>query len=134
MSTTIFFKYQITGLYLNCAMSSRGIQASGGMGREMAKLISENYTDIDMFTYDLKRFQKFYVGDDTWRKESVHESELRSYWAKVPTLQRLAGRNLRFSPLHEKLLAKGAFFGQAGGFERPMFFLENETNLQGILG
>ena len=115
-------------------MSSRGIQASGGMGREMAKLISENHTDIDMFTYDLKRFQKFYVGDDTWQKETVHESELRSYWAKVPTLQRLAGRNLRFSPLHEKLLAKGAFFGQAGGFERPMFFLENETNLQGILG
>ena len=77
-------------------MSSRGIQASGGMGREMAKLVSENVTDIDMFSYDLTRFQKFYVGDDTWRKETVHEGEVRTYWCKVPTLQRLAGRNLRF--------------------------------------
>ena len=36
-------------------MSSRGIQLSGGMGREMANLIVNGYTEVDMFTYDINR-------------------------------------------------------------------------------
>ena len=55
-----------------------------------------------MFSYALTRFQKAYVKNDLWRRESVHEAEVRTYWAKIPVLQKLGGRNLRFSPLHER--------------------------------
>ena len=83
-------------------MSSRGIQLSGGMGREMANLITENTTKIDMFNYDLTRFQEAYVRNDQWRRETVHEGEVITYWPKPPTLQRLGGRNMRQSPLHDR--------------------------------
>ena len=35
------FRNQVEGLFLNCAMNSRGIQLSGGIGNEMARLLGE---------------------------------------------------------------------------------------------
>ena len=39
---------EVAGLYLNCIMNSRGIQMSGGLGREMAELMVNNMTTLDM--------------------------------------------------------------------------------------
>ena len=36
------FVFEVSGLFLNCAMNSRGIQLSGGMGNEMSKLLGGN--------------------------------------------------------------------------------------------
>ena len=47
---------QVDGLYYNTNMCSRGIQLSGGMGREMANLIVSGCTDVDMFSYDINRY------------------------------------------------------------------------------
>ena len=38
----------------------------------------------------------------------------------------ILGRNLRTSPFHEKLANQGAFFGQAGAYERPLFYLKDK--------
>ena len=35
------FRNQVEGLFLNCAMNSRGIQLSGGIGNEMARLLGK---------------------------------------------------------------------------------------------
>ena len=120
---------QVDGLFYNLGMSSRGIQLSGGMGREMANLIISRRTSVDMFQYDVNRFHQSYIGDQRWREEGVHEAEVRTYWVKYPTLQRMAGRNMYQSAFHEKLLKQGAFFGQAGGIERPIFFLKGTVDL-----
>ena len=37
----IILQNQVEGLFLNCAMNSRGIQLSGGIGNEMAQLLGE---------------------------------------------------------------------------------------------
>jgi sarcosine dehydrogenase len=95
------------------------------MGREMANLIVDRTTSIDMFGYDINRFQKSYVSNDDWRHQSTHESELRTYWVKFPTLQKMSGRNMRLGPLHQRLSEAGAFFGNTGGFERPLFYLKD---------
>lgn len=102
------------GLYLNLAMSSRGIQLSGGMGREMANLIIDRTTKADMFNYDINRFHKSDIKDPNWLKSVTQESHVRTYCVKYPTLQRLAGRNVRKSALHSRLAQKGAFFGNVG--------------------
>ncbi len=114
---------EVTGLYYNCGMSSRGIQLSGGMGREMANLIVSGKPSIDMFMYDINRFHSSYISNRRWQEETIHEGEVRTYWVKYPTLQRMAGRNLHHSPFHAQLMSQGAFFGSAGGIERPLFFL-----------
>ena len=106
-------------------MCSRGIQFSGGMGREMAHLITTGRTQVDMFNFDINRFDKSQVSEPGWVDESVHEAIERTYRVKYPTLQRMAGRNLRQSPLHPRLVQRGGFFGSSGsGFERPLFFLK----------
>ena len=70
-------KFQAPGLFFNCAMNSRGIQASGGLGREMATLVCEGRTDVDLFSHDISRFQDAYVGDQRWQDEGTHEKEVR---------------------------------------------------------
>ena len=99
---------------MNLAMSSRGIQLSGGMGREMANLIIDRTTKSDMSSYDINRFHRDDIKDPNWLKSVTQESHVRTYCVKYPTLQRLAGRNVRLSPLHSRLAEKGAFFGTAG--------------------
>ena len=69
------------------------------------------------------RFHQSYIGNQKWLEESVHEAEVRTYYVRYPTLQRLASRNLKLSPFHSRLEEAGAFFGATGGHERPLFFL-----------
>ena len=76
------------------------------------------------------RFHRSYLTNERWQKESIHEAEVLTYWVKYPTLQRMSGRNLKHSPIHEKMAENGAFFGSAGGYERPLFFLKNNKQLE----
>ena len=55
-------------------MNSRGIQLSGGFGREMANLIVDGVTQIDMFGYNITRFQDSYIHNQKWLEESTHEA------------------------------------------------------------
>ena len=68
------FFLQVDGLYLNCAMNSRGIQLSGGVGKEMANLIVDGVTKIDMSGYSITRFQDAYIKNKKWLDEYTHEA------------------------------------------------------------
>ena len=65
---------QVEGLFLNCAMNSRGIQLSGGVGKEMANLIVDGVTSIDMSGYSIRRFQDAYINNEKWLDERTHEA------------------------------------------------------------
>ena len=54
--------------------------------------------------------------------------KLRTYVVKAPTIQPYACRNLRKSPIHDYHEENGAFFGVAGGWERPMFYISPFKN------
>ena len=65
-----------------------------------------------------------HVSDEEWLRQSVHESEVRSYWIGYPGRQKMAGRDVRKSPLWDACSRKGAFFGVGGGhWEVPKFYL-----------
>ena len=70
----VFWLLQINGLYLNCAMNSRGIQLSGGFGKEMSNLIVDGVTSIDMSGYNISRFHPSYIESEKWLDETIHES------------------------------------------------------------
>ena len=70
----VFWFLQIGGLYLNCAMNSRGIQLSGGFGKEMSNLIVDGVTKIDMSGYSITRFQDAYIHNQKWLDECTHEA------------------------------------------------------------
>lgn len=53
----------------------------------------------------------------------------KKYSLKYPTYgmsMYRTGRKLRVSPLHPKLQAAGAVFGEVLGYERPLFFDTND--------
>lgn len=114
---------EVKGLFLNCVMTSRGIQLSGGFGSELANLIADGHTTVDMFNYDIKRFHKGLITNKKWLDQVGHEAILRSYWCKPPTLQPYAGRGHRKSPLDEVHIKNGAFMATGNGWERPAFYL-----------
>jgi len=120
---------EVSGLFLNCAMNSRGIQLSGGMGNEMSKLLVKGTTSLNMAGYDIKRFHNQLTSDRDWVRERTQERHVRVYWPPYPSQQPLAARNRFLSPLHTAMAERGAFFGESGGWERPQFFLPEEKDL-----
>ena len=76
-------------------------------------------------TYHSTRFPEArHVSDEEWLRQSVHESEVRSYWIGYPGRQKMAGRDVRKSPLWDACSRKGAFFGLGGGhWEVPKFYM-----------
>ena len=75
-----------------------------------------------------------HISDEDWLHQSVHESEVRSYWIGYPGLQKMAGRNVRKSPLWDTSSKRGAFFGLGGGhWEVPKFYMPGTTMpVQGV--
>jgi len=115
---------EVEGLFLNCAMNSRGIQLSGGLGREMAELLVNRRTTLDLHNYDIKRFHNKLKTNAVWEKQKTHEHHVKTYFVPYPTDQPLAARNMFRSPLHQTMAKSGAFFGVSAGWERPQFYLE----------
>ena len=58
-------------------MNSRGVQLSGGLGKEMSNLIADGVTKIDMSGMSITRFQDAYINDRKWLDEYTHEAIVR---------------------------------------------------------
>ena len=115
---------EIDGLFVNCGQNSRGIQSSGGLGQEMANLLVDNATSLDMSAYDVARFPEDADNDNTWLTSTTQETQARYYWIGHPNGgQRFAGRKSFESPFQDILAGKGAYFWSDGGFEVPRFFI-----------
>lgn len=73
---------------------------------------------------DIRRFMRLHT-NKRFLKDRLREIPGKQYSLKYPTygmsLYR-TGRKLRVSPLHPKLQAAGAVFGEVLGYERPLFF------------
>ena len=123
---------EVRGLYLNCALNSRGVQMSGGLGREMAELVVKSRTSLDLHRYDIKRFPAHLRRNKQWVADKTQERHVKTYHVPVPWDQPLAQRALLTSPLHQHTKAAGAFFAVAAGWERPQFFWKNGDNPESL--
>ena len=78
----------------------------------------------DLFSLDIKRFQKFH-SSKKFIMERVTETLGDLYGMHWPFKQHSTSRNEKLLPYHEELKKAGACFGVAGGFERPMWYSLN---------
>lgn len=97
-----------------------GIVQSGGAGKVCAEWIVEGETDGDMWGVDPRRFTGYATKEYSVAK--AIEIYSHEYAIHFPNQEWPAGRQARTSPLYEKLKAKGAMFGAAAGWERPVWF------------
>ncbi|KNY13257.1 FAD-dependent oxidoreductase [Shinella sp. SUS2] len=112
---------EIAGLYAATGFNSCGIESSGGAGKVMAEWMSTGVPASDYWEMDVRRAMPFqrnrrYLYDRT--TEAVGNLWNLHWPHKSPK----TARNVRVSPLHDRLAQAGASFGEAAGWERPQWF------------
>ncbi len=117
---------EVNNLFVCCGFNSIGIASSGGAGRVTAEWMINGYMNEDLFSLDIKRFQKFH-SSKKFIMERVTETLGDLYGMHWPYKQHNTSRNQRLLPYHEELKKAGACFGVSGEYERPMWYaLKNE--------
>ena len=108
-------------LFVAAGFNSIGIQSAGGAGKALAEWIVGGHAPMDLADVDIRRVQKFQA-NSKYLKERVSESLGLLYAMHWPHRQYETARPVRTSPLHERLAASGACFGEAAGWERANWF------------
>ena len=106
--------------YWCCCGTQIGIGWGPGLTRELARWMVHGAADIAMRPFDPRRFGPYATKE--WQVVKAREDYCLRHEIPFPHLNRLAGRPIKPSPLHERLEAKGAVFEEVYGHERPRFF------------
>jgi 4-methylaminobutanoate oxidase (formaldehyde-forming) len=108
-------------LYVCAGFNSFGIAGAGGMGKAIAEWIIAGEEPMDLWEVDSRRFAG-YQNEPRYLMDRVSEVLGHHYELAWPTSEFHSARNLKQSPLHERLASVGACFGQRMGWERPLWF------------
>jgi glycine cleavage system aminomethyltransferase T/glycine/D-amino acid oxidase-like deaminating enzyme len=117
---------EVKNLFTCCGFNSIGIASAGGAGRVTAEWMINGFMNEDLFSLDIKRFQKFH-SDKKFIMNRVTETLGDLYGMHWPYKQHKTSRNQRLLPYHEELKKAGACFGQSGEYERPMWYAFGDT-------
>ena len=120
---------EVNNLFTCCGFNSIGIASSGGAGRVTAEWMINGYMNEDLFSLDIKRFQKFH-SSKKFIMERVTETLGDLYGMHWPYKQHNTSRNQRLLPYHEELKKEGACFGVSGEYERPMWYARNNEKAE----
>ena len=115
---------EVKNFFLFFCFNSIGIVSAGGAGKITAEWMMNGEVDEDVFKLDISRFEKFH-SETKFITERVTESLGNLYAMHWPYKQLKTSRNQKILPYHENLKKKGACFGEAAGFERPMWYALN---------
>ena len=120
---------EVNNLFTCCGFNSIGIASSGGAGRVTAEWMINGYMNEDLFSLDIKRFQKFH-SSKKFIMERVTETLGDLYGMHWPYKQHNTSRNQRLLPYHEELKKEGACFGVACEEERPIWYAKNKAKAE----
>ena len=112
---------EVKGLFSACGFNSVGILSSGGVGKSLAHWIAHGEAPFDLLDVDVRRMQPF-QRNKKYLHDRTTEAVGALYDMHWPNKQWETARNLRRSPLHDRLLADGAVMTEAACYERPGFF------------
>ena len=118
---------EVKNFFVCCGLNSIGIASAGGVGKVTAEWMMNGHINEDIFSYDIKRFQKFH-SDINFIKERVTETLGDLYGMHWPYKQHKTSRDIITLPYHDELKKHGACFGVSGGYERPMWFSKDDEN------
>ncbi|UYN97099.1 MAG: FAD-dependent oxidoreductase [Enhydrobacter sp.] len=111
----------LRGFFVGAGFNSMGIASSGGAGMALAEWIVAGEPTLDLWPVDIRRFATFH-GNDSWLRDRVAETLGLHYKMPWPQREHESGRPFRRSPLYDRLRARGAWFGNKMGWDRPNWF------------
>jgi 4-methylaminobutanoate oxidase (formaldehyde-forming) len=112
---------ELKGFFVAAGFNSVGVQSAGGAGMVLADWILNGHPPMDLWDVDIRRMMPFQV-NRRYLKDRVTESLGLLYAVHWPFRQFASARPARTSPLHDRLKARGACFGEAAGWERANWF------------
>lgn len=111
----------VRGLYIAAGFNSHGILSSGGSGKVMADWIEDGLPTSAMTSLHMQRAMPFQA-NERYMRERVTEAlgfNMSLHW---PGHQLKTARNIRHSPVHDRLIAAGARMGERVGWEIPLYY------------
>lgn len=118
---------ELRNLFVMTGFNSIGIASSGGAGKYLAEWMIEGQPTMDLWSVDVRRFGPW-ANNRAFLRERVTEVLGLHYQMAWPNRELETGRNLRRSPLHDRLAAQGACFGVKNGWERPNWFARSNDS------
>jgi heterotetrameric sarcosine oxidase gamma subunit len=109
------------GLFVAAGLNSQGIIFGPGVGSALAQWIVAGHPTMDLAEVDIARAGRW-SNQRAWLHERTVESLGRLYAMHWPGLTSDVGRGVRRLPLHDRLRAAGAAFGEAAGWDRPAWY------------
>lgn len=117
-------------IWVAAGFNSIGIQSAGGAGKALAEWMEAGEPPFDLWDVDIRRMHPL-QNNPAYLRARVRESLGLLYADHFPYRQFSTARGVRRSPLHERLAAGGACFGETAGWERPNWFLPQEARARG---
>ncbi|MFD0484206.1 FAD-dependent oxidoreductase [Kineococcus sp. GCM10028916] len=102
---------------------------SAGVARAVAELLVDGRSSVDLHALDVHRFEDVQL-DPGYVSETAQQNFVEVYDILHPLQPRQSPRDLRVSPFHAREQALGAFFLEAGGWERPHWYEANAPLLE----
>ena len=112
---------ELDNFFVAAGFNSIGIVSGGGVGKVMADWIVEGHPPMDLWDVDIKRVMPFQANRRYLRERTTEVVGLL-YAMHWPFFSPESARPVRVSPLHERLAAQGACFGELCGWERANWF------------
>ncbi len=112
---------EVDGCFVAAGFNSVGIQSAGGVGWALADWIADRRPPMDLNSVDIRRALPFQADTD-YLQDRVSESLGLLYAMHWPFRQYESARGRRLSPLHDRIAAAGAVFGETAGWERPNWY------------
>jgi glycine cleavage system aminomethyltransferase T/glycine/D-amino acid oxidase-like deaminating enzyme len=114
---------EISGLFVAAGFNSQGVIYAPGAGRALADWVLHGAPGFDAAAVDVQRFSR-QQGSTAYLRARTQESLGQLYAMHWPHRQPETARDLRRTPLHERLLHAGACFGETSGWERANWYAE----------
>ena len=118
---------EVDGCFVAAGFNSVGIQSAGGVGWALADWIADRRPPMDLNSVDIRRALPFQANTD-YLQSRISESLGLLYAMHWPFRQYESARGQRLSPLHERIAAAGAVFGETAGWERPNWYAREGQN------
>ena len=112
---------EVSNVYVAAGFNSQGIIYGPGAGKALAEWMTEGSPTFDASAVDVQRFARS-QSNRSYLHKRTKEALGRLYAMHWPHLQPVTARNVRRTPLHERLVAANACFGETTGWERANWF------------
>ncbi len=114
---------EVSGLFVAAGLNSQGVIYAPGAGRALADWIVNGAPGFDAGAVDVQRFSR-QQDSTTYLRERTRESLGQLYAMHWPHRQPTTARNVRRTPLHDRIQQAGACFGETAGWERANWYAE----------